>query len=183
MNIPSFNGRYIVQGTAKQIQQFKNEYRNTTNLVNSTEQNICNKQDCNLIESISLSDIYYPEQEYAQEKCAKCSGAMIQKTGPYGPYLECVECKNRKKIEKSTGVKCPKCGEGEIVYKKSKYGKIFFGCNKYPNCDFVSWAEPVAEKCPECNSYLIKNITKTSKKLKCSNKECSFTKEIIEEEE
>ena len=67
MNIPSFNGRYIVQGTAKQIQQFKNEYRNTTNLVNSTEQNICNKQDCNLIDSISLSDIYYPEQEFAQE--------------------------------------------------------------------------------------------------------------------
>ena len=120
------------------------------------------------------------EQE-TNEKCEKCSGAMIQKTGPYGPYLECVECKNRKKIEKTTGVKCPKCGDGEVVYKKSKYGKIFFGCNKYPKCDFVSWAEPVDEKCPECNSYLVKNITKKAKKLKCSNKECSFTKEMEEE--
>ena len=106
---------------------------------------------------------------------------MIQKTGPYGPYLECVECKNRKKIEKSTGVKCPKCGEGEVVFKKSKYGTIFFGCNKYPKCDFVSWAEPVEEKCPKCNSYLVKNITKKAKKLKCSNKQCSFTKEMEEE--
>ena len=123
------------------------------------------------------------QQEFANEKCEKCSGSMIQKTGPYGPYLECVECKNRKKIEKSTGVKCPKCNEGEVVYKKSRYGKIFFGCNKYPKCDFVSWAEPVNEKCPECNSYLVKNITKKGKKLKCSNKECSFTKEIMEEEE
>ena len=146
--------------------------------------------DCKTIMSINVlteedaqEETQSQEQEYAQEKCAKCSGAMIQKTGPYGPYLECVECKNRKKIEKSTGVKCPKCGEGEIVYKKSKYGKIFFGCNQYPKCDFVSWAEPVEEKCPKCNSYLIKNITKKSKKLKCSNKECSFTKELIEEEE
>ncbi len=117
------------------------------------------------------------------EKCEKCSSPMIQKTGPYGPYLECTNesCKHRKRIIKSTGVKCPKCETGEIVFKKSKYGRIFFGCNNYPNCDFVSWYEPVNEKCPECGSILVKKITKKAKKLECSNKECSFSKDMEEE--
>ncbi len=117
------------------------------------------------------------------EKCEKCSSPMIQKTGPYGPYLECTNenCKHRKRIIKSTGVKCPKCGEGEIVFKKSKYGKVFFGCSSYPKCDFVSWYEPVNEKCPECGSILVKKITKKAKKLECSNKECSFSKDMKEE--
>ncbi len=117
------------------------------------------------------------------EKCEKCGSNMIQKTGPYGPYLECTneQCKHRKRIIKSTGVKCPKCGDGEIVFKKSKYGKIFFGCSNYPNCDFVSWNEPVNEKCPDCGSILVKKITKKEKKLICSNKECKFSKEMEEE--
>ncbi len=124
-----------------------------------------------------------PQTQAVEEKCEKCGSDMIQKTGPYGPYLECTnaECKNRKKIIKSTGVKCPKCGNGEIIFKKSKYGKVFFGCSAYPNCDFVSWYEPVNEKCPECGSILVKKITKKSKKLECSNKNCSFSKEMKEE--
>ena len=117
------------------------------------------------------------------EKCEKCNSPMIQKNGPYGPYLECTnaECKHRKRIIKSTGVKCPKCGNGEVVYKKSKYGKIFFGCSKYPDCDFVSWNEPVDEKCPECGNILVKKITKKEQKLVCSNKKCTFSKELEEE--
>ena len=118
------------------------------------------------------------------EKCEKCSGEMIQKVGPYGPYLQCLneECKHRKRIIKSTGVKCPKDGcDGEIVFKKSKYGKIFFGCNKYPNCDFVSWNEPIDEKCPECGNLLVKKITKKFKRYECMNKECSYHKEMEEE--
>lgn len=125
-----------------------------------------------------------PEQpKETDEKCEKCNSPMIQKVGPYGPYLECTneECKHRKRIIKSTGVKCPKCGDGEIVFKKSKYGKVFFACNNYPKCDFVSWYEPVNEKCPECGSILVKKITKKAKKLECSNKECSFSKEMEEE--
>lgn len=123
------------------------------------------------------------QPQETDEKCEKCGSSMIQKTGPYGPYLECTneECKHRKRIIKSTGVKCPKCVDGEIVYKKSKYGKVFFGCNNYPKCDFVSWYEPVNEKCPQCGSILVKKITKKSKKLECSNKECSFSKEMEEE--
>ena len=123
------------------------------------------------------------QNKETDEKCEKCGAGMIQKTGPYGPYLECTneECKHRKRIIKSTGVKCPKCGEGEIIFKKSKYGKIFFGCSNYPKCDFVSWYEPVNEKCPECGSILVKKITKKSKKLACSNKDCSFSKDMEEE--
>ena len=123
------------------------------------------------------------QNKETDEKCEKCGAGMIQKTGPYGPYLECTneECKHRKRIIKSTGVKCPKCGEGEIIFKKSKYGKVFFGCSNYPKCDFVSWYEPVNEKCPECGSILVKKITKKSKKLACSNKDCSFSKDMEEE--
>lgn len=118
------------------------------------------------------------------EKCEKCGGDMVQKVGPYGPYLQCLneECKNRKRIIKSTGVKCPKDGcDGEIVFKKSKYGKIFFGCNKYPNCDFVSWNEPIDEKCPECGNLLVKKITKKYQRYECMNKECSYYRDMEEQ--
>ena len=84
------------------------------------------------------------------EKCEKCGGSMVLKTGPYGKYIECVECKNRKKFVRSTGVKCPKCGNGEIIEKKSKSGKIFFGCNCYPDCSFALWDEPTGNFCPDC---------------------------------
>ena len=123
------------------------------------------------------------QNKETEEKCEKCGSIMIQKTGPYGPYLECSNetCKNRKRIIKSTGVKCPKCNKGEIIFKKSKYGKVFFGCSNYPDCDFVSWNEPVNEKCPECGNILVKKITKKEKKLICSNKKCSFSKDMEEE--
>ena len=122
-------------------------------------------------------------EQIADEKCEKCNSDMIKKVGPYGPYLQCTndECKHRKRIIKSTGVKCPKDGcDGEIVYKKSRYGRVFFGCNKYPKCDFVSWNEPVDEKCPDCGSILVKKITKKYQRLECLNKECKFTKEMEE---
>ena len=124
------------------------------------------------------------QQEIAEDKCDKCGSDMIYKTGPYGKYLQCTneECKNRKPYHKSTGVTCPKCNEGTIVFKKSKKGTVFFGCNRYPQCDYVSWYEPVQEKCPECGSILFKKASKKSKKLECSNVKCSFSKEIEEEE-
>ncbi|MGN0015084.1 MAG: topoisomerase DNA-binding C4 zinc finger domain-containing protein, partial [Candidatus Gastranaerophilaceae bacterium] len=123
------------------------------------------------------ADVTQPQEKPVDEKCEKCGGDMVSKVGPYGPYVECTACKNRKSIQKTIGVKCPKCG-GEIVVKKSKRGRIFYGCNKYPNCDFVSWDEPINEKCPECGSILVKKVTKKSEKHLCSNKECSYVKEI-----
>ncbi|MDD3435552.1 MAG: type I DNA topoisomerase [Candidatus Gastranaerophilales bacterium] len=117
------------------------------------------------------------EPETTDEKCEKCRSDMIIKVGPYGKYLECTneECKNRKRLVKSTGVKCPKEGcEGEIVQRKSKYGKIFYGCNKYPDCNFVLWNEPTGEACPKCNSLLVKKVLKKGTTIQCSNKECDY---------
>ena len=110
------------------------------------------------------------------EKCEKCQGEMILKTGPYGKYFECKECGNRKRYIKSTGVKCPKCGEGEIIEKKSKSGKIFYGCNKYPDCDFALWDEPTGEKCPKCGELMIKKATSNGTVERCSNRKCGYKK-------
>ena len=113
-----------------------------------------------------------------EEKCEKCGGEMVLKTGPYGKYLECKECQNRKKYVRSTGVKCPKCGEGTIIERKSKYGKIFYGCNKYPDCSFALWDEPTGNKCPECGELLVKKNSKNGTFEVCSNKNCSFKRPL-----
>ena len=112
------------------------------------------------------------------EKCEKCSGEMVMKVGPYGKYLECKECGHRKKYVRSTGVKCPKCGEGVIIEKKSKYGKVFYGCNRYPECSYALWDEPTGNVCPECGELLLKKNTKNGLFEVCSNKTCSYKKEM-----
>ena len=120
------------------------------------------------------------EQEICEEKCDKCGSDMVYKTGPYGKYMECInpECGSRKAVIKTTGVICPKCGQGQIVERKSKRGTIFYGCNKYPDCDFVMWNEPTGETCPDCGSLLGKVVTKKGTSLKCSNAKCGFKKEV-----
>ena len=117
------------------------------------------------------------EPEKAEEKCEKCGGDMIIKTGPYGKYLECVSCQNRKSFVRSTGVTCPKCGKGTIVERKSKRGTVFYGCDKYPDCDFVLWNEPTGEKCPTCGSLLVKKVLKKGDVIACSNMKCGYKKE------
>ena len=122
------------------------------------------------------------EPQTVDEKCDKCGGEMVMKIGPYGKYLECKECGNRKKYIRSTGVKCPKCGEGMIVEKKSKYGKIFFGCNRYPDCSYALWDEPTGNKCPECGELLLKKNTKNGVFEVCSSRTCSYKKAMETEE-
>lgn len=141
--------------------------------------------ECKTMMPLNKDGSAAPVDEKSDEKCEKCGSEMIVKVGPYGKYLQCTndECKHRKRIVITTGVKCPKCAEGEIIQRKSKYGKIFYGCNKYPDCDFVSWNEPVQENCPECGAYLVKKITKKESKLVCSNNTCSFSKPLESEEE
>ena len=138
--------------------------------------------ECKTMMPLNKDGSAAPVDEKSDEKCEKCGSEMIVKVGPYGKYLQCTndECKHRKRIVVTTGVKCPKCGEGEVIQRKSKYGKIFYGCNRYPDCDFVSWNEPVKENCPECGSYLVKKITKKEAKLVCSNNTCSFSKPLEE---
>lgn len=117
-------------------------------------------------------------EQISDEKCDKCGGQMSLKTGPYGKYYECRECGNRKKYVRSTGVKCPKCGEGVIIEKKSKHGKIFFGCNRYPECSYALWDEPTGNTCPECGELLLKKTTKNGEFEVCSNRTCSFRRAI-----
>ncbi len=120
------------------------------------------------------------EKEGGIEKCELCGAPMAVKRGRYGVFLGCSaypNCKNIKKIENKTGVKCPKCKVGEIVEKKSKRGRSFFGCNTYPKCDFALWTKPTGEVCPKCQSLI---VFAAKGKNKCSNKECNFETESTE---
>ncbi len=107
--------------------------------------------------------------------CEKCGSAMVERFGKFGKFYACSkfpECKHTESIEdksKDLGIKCPKCKEGDIVTRKTKRGKIFYGCNRFPKCDFALWDKPINEFCPKCNSIIVE--TKKGQK-KCSNKEC-----------
>ncbi|HMA60661.1 MAG TPA: type I DNA topoisomerase [Halanaerobiales bacterium] len=112
-------------------------------------------------------------------KCEKCGRPMVIKHGRYGKFLACSgfpECKNTKPYLDKIGVDCPKCEDGEIVKRKSKKGKTFYGCSNYPDCDFVSWDKPTNKKCPKCGSMMVEKYSKKSGKYyKCTNKECKHT--------
>ncbi|WFD08839.1 type I DNA topoisomerase [Tepidibacter hydrothermalis] len=118
------------------------------------------------------------EQE-TDEICEKCGNNMVIKYGRFGKFLACKnypECKTTKPLLNKTGVKCPKCKEGEIIIRKSKKGRIFYGCDKYPECDFISWNKPTGEICEKCGEHLVHKETKKEKKIICSNKECDYEK-------
>ena len=117
------------------------------------------------------------EEDKIDEICDKCGKPMVVKHGRFGKFIACSgypECKNIKNIVEDIGVKCPKCG-GNVIRRKSKRGRVFYGCANYPKCNFVSWNEPTQEKCPQCGNILFKKNTKTPK-LYCSNKECGYEK-------
>lgn len=109
--------------------------------------------------------------------CEKCGRNMVIKMGRYGKFLACPgypECKNVKKLVVENGAECPKCG-GKVVVKKTKKGRVFYGCSEYPNCDFVSWDEPTMEKCPRCGKTLLRKKGKTPK-LYCVTPDCGYEK-------
>ncbi|NNE08750.1 MAG: type I DNA topoisomerase [Gemmatimonadetes bacterium] len=125
------------------------------------------------------------EPEPTGEKCEKCEGDMIIKSGRFGRFLACSnypECKNTKSIP--VGVKCPKegCG-GDLTEKRTRSGKIFYGCANYPKCNFAVWTKPVAEVCPACKFPVM--VEKQSKArgpfLECANTECRHKKDLAEE--
>lgn len=110
------------------------------------------------------------------EICEKCGKPMAIKNGRFGEFLACTgypECKNTKAIVKKIDVKCPKCGIGDIVARKSRRGKLFYGCSEYPECDQVFWYKPTNKKCPLCGSLLLHHKLKNST-LSCSNNECKY---------
>jgi DNA topoisomerase-1 len=131
--------------------------------------------------------IELPEDEISDMVCEKCKKPMVLKQGKYGKFLACSgypACKNTKSInsnqpDKTTGVKCPKKGcTGEIVERRSKRGKIFYSCNRYPDCTFALWDKPVAENCPDCGAEFLaeKSTKKQGTFLTCLNKECGYKK-------
>ncbi|SHJ05401.1 type I DNA topoisomerase [Lutispora thermophila] len=118
--------------------------------------------------------------EVSEEVCEFCGRNLVYKMGKYGKFLACPgfpECKNTKPIVENTGVKCPKCSNGQLIARKSKRGRKFYGCSNYPNCDFTTWDEPTNEICPKCGSHLAKKSNNRQMLLKCLNENCDYEKQ------
>ncbi len=144
------------------------------------------------VEWKSVISNFYPDLEEAVEKaekeletvkiedevtdviCEECGRNMVVKYGPHGKFLACPgfpECRNTKPYLEKIGVPCPKCGK-DIVLRKTKKGRKYYGCEDNPECDFMSWQKPSTEKCPKCGSYMVEK----GNKLVCGNEQCGFVK-------
>ena len=129
------------------------------------------------IEKIQIKD------EPAGFDCERCGHPMVIKLGRYGKFYACSnfpECHNTKAITKEIGVTCPLCGEGQVIERKTKRNRIFYGCDRYPDCEFTSWDKPVGRTCPKSGDYLVeKKIRGGGKQVVCSNEECDYAEEVI----
>lgn len=117
------------------------------------------------------------EDEVSDEICEKCGRNMVIKMGKFGKFLACPgfpECSNAKPLLEKINVTCPVCGKGEVVLRRSKKGRTFYGCSDYPECDFVSWDRPTGDRCPKCNGIMVERRTKKGTLVICGNKECNF---------
>jgi len=129
------------------------------------------------------------EAQPVDERCAQCDRPMQVRFGRYGKFLGCTgypECKNVQPLVRPvpTGVACPDCGTGEIMEKRSRAGKIFFSCSRYPQCKFATWERPVAEPCPQCNAPFV--VEKTTKRYgtvrRCLSEGCKYQETVAEAE-
>ena len=114
------------------------------------------------------------EDEVTDVVCEECGRNMVIKYGPHGKFLACPgfpECKNTKPYLEKIGVACPKCGK-DIVLRKTKKGRKYYGCEDNPECDFMSWQKPSTEKCPKCGSYMVEK----GNKLVCGDEHCGYVK-------
>lgn len=126
--------------------------------------------------SESIEKVVIPD-EVSDVKCEKCGSMMVYKMGRFGRFLACPNfpnCRNTKAIVEKTDVKCPLCG-GEIIKRKSKKGKVFYGCEKYPECSFVSWDKPVKEKCPKCGGLMVHKMGHGGGFDVCIAEGCGYT--------
>jgi DNA topoisomerase-1 len=124
------------------------------------------------------------KDEPSDEICDKCGSPMVYKMGRFGKFLACSgfpNCRNTKPIIKDTGVHCPKCAEGQIVERRSKKGRLFYGCNLYPGCDYVSWDKPVAKPCPSCSGMMVEKRVKGEIQYHCTV--CSHSENVEDTEE
>ncbi|AJD90986.1 DNA topoisomerase I [Jeotgalibacillus malaysiensis] len=118
------------------------------------------------------------KDEYAGEDCEECGNAMVIKMGRYGRFMACSnfpDCRNTKPIVKEIGVKCPTCKEGNVIERKSKKNRIFYGCDRYPECEYLSWDKPVDRQCPKCDTTLIEKKLKKGNQIQCPN--CDYKEE------
>lgn len=121
--------------------------------------------------------------EVSDVPCDKCNDGtmMVIREGRFGKFLACPnfpKCRNTKPILHPIGVKCPKCG-ADILERKSKTGKVFYGCEKYPECDYTTWDKPLNEECPECKSMMVEHVERNGSKRKfCSNPQCSKARPV-----
>ncbi|MBM6507149.1 type I DNA topoisomerase [Staphylococcus pasteuri] len=125
------------------------------------------------MEKIEIKD------EPAGEDCEVCGSPMVIKMGRYGKFMACSnfpDCRNTKAIVKTIGVKCPTCKDGDVVERKSKKNRIFYGCSNYPECEFISWDKPIGRDCPKCNHYLVEKKKGRSSQVTCSN--CDYKEEV-----
>ena len=149
----------------------------------------------------TIIENFYPDLEEAVEKaqeelkevkiedevtdviCDQCGRNMVIKYGPHGKFLACPgfpECRNTKPYLEKIGVKCPLCGK-DVVLRKTKKGRKYYGCEGNPDCEFMSWQKPSGKPCPRCGSYMVEK----GNKLRCSNNQCGYVenKENSEKEE
>lgn len=125
------------------------------------------------MEKIEIKD------EPAGEDCEKCGLPMVYKLGRYGKFMACSgfpDCRNTKAIIKPIGVACPTCKEGQVVERKSKTKRIFFGCDQYPECEYVSWDKPIARTCPKCDHTLVEKKSKKGVRVQCT--ECEYEEDF-----
>ena len=115
------------------------------------------------------------EDEVTDVICEECGRNMVVKYGPHGKFLACPgfpDCRNTKPYLEKVGVACPKCGK-EIVYRKTKKGRRYYGCEGYPECDFMSWQKPSEKKCPKCGGYMLEK----GNKLVCADEQCGYVEQ------
>ncbi|MGP6147563.1 type I DNA topoisomerase [Jeotgalibaca sp. A122] len=125
------------------------------------------------MEKIEIKD------EPAGFDCELCGSPMVIKIGKFGKFYACSnfpDCRNTKAIVKKINVKCPLCKEGEVIERKSKKNRIFFGCDRYPDCEFVSWDKPIGRNCPKCDHYLVQKKVRGGQQVKCSH--CDYEEEV-----
>ncbi|MCK8058749.1 MULTISPECIES: type I DNA topoisomerase [unclassified Fusibacter] len=123
--------------------------------------------------------------EVTDEICNVCGSQMVIKYGRFGKFLACAnypECEHTRPLLKRIGVKCPVCKEGDVIERKTKKFKNFYGCSAFPDCNFMSWHRPTGDPCPTCGDPLIEYKTKRKHEISCLNKECDYKKAIAQEE-
>ncbi len=154
----------VEEGTVEWKTIIRNFYPDLNEMVKDAEQKL---------EKIHIAD------EESDEICEECGRRMVIKYGPHGKFLACPgfpDCKNTKPYLEKAGVPCPKCGK-DVILRKTKKGRRYFGCIDNPDCDFMSWQKPSTEKCPKCGGYMVEK----GNKLACADVECGYVQNKIPE--